>query len=65
MTASLPTPIIFHVAPPRKAVKLVRVQAQMPPSMLAWLRLEARRRDESVALIIRQAVLELMEQSKP
>lgn len=45
--------------------KMVRHEMQFLPSMLAWLRLEARRRDTSVAEVVRDAVLRLMEQSKP
>lgn len=49
------------MAPPRKRVKMVRHEMQFSPSMLAWLRLEAQRQDSSVAKIVRQAVVQLME----
>jgi len=37
---------------------------QFHPSMLAWLKIEAKRQDTSVAAIVRQAVLLFMEQFK-
>jgi len=46
---------------PRKAIKLARVQVQLIPSVLAWLRLEARRRDTSVSDVIRDAITQLEE----
>jgi len=50
---------------PRKRNKMVRHELQFDPSMLAWLRLEARRQDSTVAAVVRQAVLVLMESTKP
>ncbi len=50
---------------PRKREKMIRHEMQFTPSMLAWLRFEARRQDTTVAAIVRQAVLKLMESLKP
>lgn len=46
---------------PRKRNKMIRHEMQFSPSMLAWLRLEAKRRDTSVAEVVRAAVLKMME----
>lgn len=48
------------MAPPKKRVKLVRLEFLIHPSMLAWLRLEAQRRDTPIAEVIRAAVKKLM-----
>ncbi len=53
------------MAPPRKRNKNVRHEMTFPPSMLAWLKLEAIRQDTSVNAVVRQAVLLLMEKPKP
>ena len=53
------------MARPRKQHPNVRHEMTFPPSMLAWLRMEAARQDLSVNEIVRQAVLRLMEQAKP
>uniref|UniRef100_A0A6H2A5A6 Putative ribbon-helix-helix protein repressor n=1 Tax=viral metagenome TaxID=1070528 RepID=A0A6H2A5A6_9ZZZZ len=41
------------MAPPKKRIKLKRLDIQLEPSLLAWLRLEAKRRDVSMSEIIR------------
>lgn len=53
------------MAPPRKLHKNIRHEMSFPPNMLTWLRLEAARRDTSVAEVVRDAVLRRMKQSKP
>lgn len=50
------------MAPPRKRNKMVRHEMSFPLDMRAWLRLEAGRRDTTVAAIVREAVLLLMGQ---
>lgn len=50
---------------PRKRIKLLRHEMQFHPSMLAWLKLEAARQDTSVAAVVRQAILKLMEPTRP
>jgi hypothetical protein len=52
------------MAPPKKRNKLIRHEMQFSASMLTWLKIEAKRQDASVAAIVRQAVLLLMEQTK-
>jgi len=52
----------MFVAPPKKLNKLLRHEMSFPSPMLAWLKLEARRQDTSVAAIVRQAITLLMEQ---
>ena len=49
------------VAPPKKRVKVQRLEIQLHPSMLSWLRLEAKRRDVSLAEVIRIALAKLMD----
>lgn len=53
------------MAPPRKVEKLIRHEMQFSKAMLAWLQLEARRQDTSVAAIVREAVLLLMDSKRP
>ena len=50
------------MAPPKKRVKLVRLEFLLHPSTLAWLRLEARRRDVPIADVLRAAVKKLMDE---
>ena len=50
---------------PRKRNKMIRHEMQFPPHMIAWLRLEAQRQDTSVADIVRQAIVRLMESANP
>jgi len=47
--------------PPKKRVRVVPLTIQFDPSLLAWLRLEAKRRDDSIAAVVREAVRELMD----
>lgn len=47
--------------PPQKRVKVQRLEIHLDPPLLAWLRLEAKRRDVSLAEVIRVALRELME----
>ena len=49
------------MAPPKKRVKVQRLEICLQPSLLAWLRMEAKRRDVSMAEVIRVALLCLME----
>jgi len=49
------------MAPPKKRNKLFRHEMQFSVPMLAWLKMEAERQDTSIAAIVRQAVLLLME----
>jgi len=49
------------MAPPKKRVKVQRLEISLPPSLLAWLRMEAQRRDVSMAEVIRIALMRLME----
>jgi hypothetical protein len=53
------------MAPPCKRNKKIRHEMQFSEDMLAWLRAEAARRDTSVADVVRDAVLKLMEHTKP
>ena len=46
---------------PKKQVKAQRLEIQLHPSTLAWLRLEAERRDVSLAEVIRIAIRKLMD----
>lgn len=48
------------MAPPKKRVKVRRLEICLPPSLLAWLRLEAKRRDVSMAEVVRVALVRLM-----
>lgn len=48
--------IFRAVAPPRKLVKLQRLDIQLDPPLLAWLRLEAKRLDVSMAEVLRRLV---------
>jgi hypothetical protein len=49
------------MAPPKKRVRFARLEFQLHPSQLAWLRLEAKRRDVPVAEVIRDAISKLMD----
>ena len=53
MTAYLPSAIYFRMAPPKKRVKVQRLEIHLEPSLLAWLRREAKRRDVPLAEVIR------------
>mgnify|MGYP001600702787 CR=1 FL=1 len=48
------------MAAPKKQIKLQRMDFQIHPAALAWLRLEAARRDCSIGALIREALLLLM-----
>jgi len=47
---------------PKKRVKAQRLEIHLPPALLAWLRLEAKRRDLPLAEVVRIALHKLMEQ---
>ena len=64
LTGCIPSTTLLNMAPPRKRNKMIRHEMQFSLAMLTWLRLEAKRQDTSVAAIIRQAVLRLMESAK-
>jgi len=42
------------MAPPRKLVKVQRLDIHLDPPLLAWLRLEARRLDVSMGEVVRR-----------
>ena len=52
------------MAAPKKRVKLNRgLEIHLDTPLLAWLRLEAKRRDVSLAEVVRTALRKLMEES--
>lgn len=51
------------MAPPKKRVRFKRMEIQLPPPLLAWLRSEAKRQDVPIAEVIRTAVRKLMDET--
>lgn len=62
LTGLLTGRTFWLVPSPKKRVKVQRLEIQLPPSLLAWLRLEAKRRDVSLAEVIRVALYKLVDQ---
>ena len=52
---------IWSMAPPKKRVKVQRLEIHLLPTMLSWLRLEAQRRDVPLTEVVRIALRKLME----
>ncbi len=53
LTASLPDATLSKMAAPKKQQHVQRLEIHLDPSLLAWLRLEAKRLDVSMSEIIR------------
>ena len=60
LTGYIPYAISCLMAPPKKQVKVQRLEIQLHPNMLSWLRLDAKRRDVSLAEVVRIALMKLM-----
>lgn len=50
----MPPAILSLMAPPRKLVKVRRLDIHLDPPLLVWLRLEAKRLDVSMGEVIRR-----------
>jgi len=53
LTAYMLLAILLIMAPPRKRVKVQRLEIHLDPPLLAWLRLEAVRLDVSLSELLR------------
>lgn len=61
MPSGMTADILFVMAPPRKRVKVQRLEVHLDPPQLAWLRKQARSLDVSIAEVIRRLVSKEME----
>ena len=57
-------PMLITMAPPKKRQRVQRLDIHLPPSLLAWLRLEAKRQDVSLSEVVRVALRKLMDSSE-
>jgi hypothetical protein len=47
---------LLNMAPPKKRVKVQRLDIHLDPPLLTWLRLEAKRLDVSISEVVRRLV---------